>query len=185
LRKLKQLNTLNKKLAINDKVLENINVKLEGFALAFRLRKNLSNQLSFNNMIEIQLAQLAALVPAKEIGRISGQPEPSLENVKAITTRGGKSTRDPPYPNIAGTRQAGKEARPDSTTKPEEDEVAQPDKIPPQEYCDTTLLPFSQHQKKPSMDEQFARFMYVMGDVAPGYLTVEAKAMLRGWAEGP
>ncbi len=112
-------------------------------------------------MIETQLAQLAALVPAKEAGRILGQPKPSLENVKAITTRGGKSTRDPPYSNIAGTRQASKEARSASTTELEENEEVQPDKIPPQEYCDTTLLPFPQHQRKPSVDEQSARFMDV------------------------
>lgn len=92
---------------MNDKVLENINVKLEGFASAFQ------NRLSVNKMIETQLAQLAALVPANEAGRILGQPEPSLENVKAITTRGGKSTRDPPNPNTTGTRQAAKEARPE------------------------------------------------------------------------
>jgi hypothetical protein len=100
----KTTDAINKKLAFNDKVLENINVKLEGFASAFQ------NQLSFNKMIETQLAQLAALVPAKESGRIPGQPEPSLENIKAITMRGGKSTRDLPHPNTTGTKQAGKEA---------------------------------------------------------------------------
>ena len=52
-------------------------------------------------MLQTQLVQLAALVPTNEYGRIPGQPEPSIENAKAITTRGGKSTRDPPYPNTA------------------------------------------------------------------------------------
>lgn len=94
----------NKKLATYDKTLENINVKLEGFSSAFQ------NQLNFNKMIETQLAQLATLVPAKESGRIPGQPEPSIENVKAITTRGGKSTWDPLYPNHVGTKQATEEA---------------------------------------------------------------------------
>ena len=94
----KTTNALSKKMATNDKILENINVKLDGFASAFQ------NQLSFNKMIQTHLAQLAALVPANESGRILKQPEPSVENVKTITTRGGKSTRDPPYPNSAGTR---------------------------------------------------------------------------------
>ncbi len=61
-------------------------------------------------MIETQLAQLASLVPANKTGRIPGQPNSSVENVKAITTRGGKSTRDPPYPNPAGTNGIAKEA---------------------------------------------------------------------------
>nr|AAX96620.1 Transposable element protein, putative [Oryza sativa Japonica Group]ABA92974.1 Zinc knuckle family protein [Oryza sativa Japonica Group] len=78
----KTTDALSKKLAANDKVLENINVKLDGFASAFQ------NQLSFNKMIETQLAQLASLVPANETGRISGQPDSSIENVKAIMTRG-------------------------------------------------------------------------------------------------
>ena len=51
----KTTDAINKKTALNDKVLENINVKLEVFASAFQ------NQLSFNKMIKTQLAQLAAL----------------------------------------------------------------------------------------------------------------------------
>jgi hypothetical protein len=82
----KTTGALSKKLAANDKILENINVKLDGFASAFQ------NQLRFNKMLETQLTQLATLVPANETGRIPGQPEPSIENVKAIITRGGKST---------------------------------------------------------------------------------------------
>jgi hypothetical protein len=77
----KTTDALSKKLAANDKVLVNINVKLYGFTFAFQ------NQLSFNKMIESQLAQLASLVPANESGRIPGQPDSSVENVKAITTR--------------------------------------------------------------------------------------------------
>ena len=61
-------------------------------------------------MIETQLAQLASLVPANETGRIPGQPDSSVENVKAITTRGGKSTHDPLYPNPAETNGIAKEA---------------------------------------------------------------------------
>jgi hypothetical protein len=64
----KTTDALNKKMAAKDKILENINVKLDGFASAFQ------NQLSFNKMIETQLAQLAVLVPANEFRRIPGQP---------------------------------------------------------------------------------------------------------------
>ncbi|XP_052137637.1 uncharacterized protein LOC127756304 [Oryza glaberrima] len=145
----KTTNALSKKLPDNDKVLENINVKLDGFASAFQ------NQLSLNKMIETQLAQLAALVPANEYGRIPGQLESSVENVKAITTKGGKSTRDPPYPNHAGTSSITRGAPSDNTAN----EEVQPKKTVPQEYCDTRLLPFPQRSRKPSVDEQFARFV--------------------------
>jgi hypothetical protein len=49
-------------------------------------------------MLETQLTQLATTVPFAEIGKIPGQPESSLENINTVTTRGGKTTRDPPYP---------------------------------------------------------------------------------------
>ena len=123
-----------------------------GFASTFQ------NQLSFNKMIETQLAQLASLVPANESGRIPGQPDSSIENVKAITTRGGKSTRDPPYPNPAGTSGINKEAPSDNSA----DKEIQPKKALPQEYCDTQLPPFPQRKRKQSVDEQFARFLGVI-----------------------
>jgi hypothetical protein len=115
-------------------------------------------------MIETQLAQLAAFIPANESGRITGQLEHSVKNVKAITMRGGKSTRDPPYPNPAGTRSSSsQEALPNNTAETEE--VAQPKGIVPQEYCDTRLLPFPQRYRKPSVDEQFARFVEVIQNI--------------------
>ena len=48
---------LTKKLAYNDKMLENINSKIEG------LTSSVKNQLSFNIMRETQIAQIAADVP--------------------------------------------------------------------------------------------------------------------------
>jgi uncharacterized coiled-coil protein SlyX len=79
--------SLNKKLAVNEKVLENLNSTIESFTSAMK------NQLSFNKMIETQLAQLAASLPSSESGGISGQPEPTREHVSAISTRWGKSSR--------------------------------------------------------------------------------------------
>jgi hypothetical protein len=52
----------------------------------------LKEQIIFNKKIEVQLAQLASALSFAT----------NLEKVKAITTRGGKSTRDPPYPKGAG-----------------------------------------------------------------------------------
>jgi hypothetical protein len=52
----------------------------------------MKDQLSCNKKIESQLAQLAFALPFAT----------NLEKVNAITTRGGKSTRDPPYPKGTG-----------------------------------------------------------------------------------
>ena len=52
----------------------------------------IKDQLSYNKKIESQLAQLAAALPIAT----------NLEKVNAITTRGGKSTHDPPYPTRIG-----------------------------------------------------------------------------------
>jgi uncharacterized coiled-coil protein SlyX len=85
--------SLNKKLASNEKVLENLNSTIESFTSAMK------NQLSFNKMIETQLAQLAASLPSFESGGISGQPEPTREHVSAISTRWGKPSRVMYAPN--------------------------------------------------------------------------------------
>ena len=55
---------------------------MESFSSAIK------GQLSYNKKIESQLAQLATALPFAT----------NLEKVNAITTRGGKSTRDPLYP---------------------------------------------------------------------------------------
>jgi hypothetical protein len=54
------IDSINKKLHGHDKMLENINAKLDEFSSA------LKNQLSFNKMIETQLAQIAAAIPSYE-----------------------------------------------------------------------------------------------------------------------
>ena len=55
----------------------------------------IKDQLSHNKKIESQLAQLVTTLPFAT----------NLEKVNAITTRGGKSTRDPPYPTRTGKTQ--------------------------------------------------------------------------------
>ena len=68
---------ITKKLSYNDKMFENINSKLEN------LSSSVKNQLSFNKMIETQIAQIAAAIPVNNMGKIQGQPENSLEFVHA------------------------------------------------------------------------------------------------------
>jgi hypothetical protein len=70
--------SINKKLHANDKVLENINAKLEDFSSAIK------NQLSFNKMLETQLAQLAAAIPSFEKDRIPGKPEATMETTNLV-----------------------------------------------------------------------------------------------------
>ena len=72
------LSILQKKLAATDKSMETIYAKMDGFSTAIK------NQLSFNKMLETQLAQQAAATPAAELGKIPGQPESTLESVNVI-----------------------------------------------------------------------------------------------------
>ena len=60
---------LSKKVATNDKILENISNRMDSFAFAIK------NQHSFNKMIESQIAQLEAVVLPSDKGKILGQPK--------------------------------------------------------------------------------------------------------------
>ena len=68
---------LSRKVATNDKILENINNRMDSFASVIK------NQHSFNKIIESQIAQLVAAVPPIDKGKISGQPE-DLEIVNLV-----------------------------------------------------------------------------------------------------
>jgi hypothetical protein len=65
----KLMEGLSKKLASNDRILENINNRMDSFSSAIK------NQHSFNKMIESQIAQLTAAVPPTDKGKILGQQE--------------------------------------------------------------------------------------------------------------
>jgi hypothetical protein len=64
--------SITKKLNAYDKMLENINAKLDEFSSV------LKNQLSFNKMIETQLAQIAVAIPSYEKDRIPSKPEGTM-----------------------------------------------------------------------------------------------------------
>jgi hypothetical protein len=68
---------MSKKIASNDKILENISTRMDTFTFAIK------NQLSFNKMIESQIAQLVAAVPPANKGKISGQQE-DLETTNLV-----------------------------------------------------------------------------------------------------
>jgi hypothetical protein len=62
----------------------------------------MKNQLSFNKLIETQLAQLAASLPSFESCGILEQPEPTREHVSTISTGWGKPSRRTYAPNHVG-----------------------------------------------------------------------------------
>ena len=152
----KQINeNISKKFLANDKILESLASQLEGFSSVIK------NQLSFNKMIETQVAQLASSCPNANMGKLPRQPEvPSKENVNAVTTRGGKSTREPPFPQDAGTRQKAASASHADAEEEEQEEAidsntiaAQEDPVEPtrtsRDYHVTTALPFPEWIRKP------------------------------------
>jgi hypothetical protein len=71
------MDQLSKKIASNDKVLENISTRKDNVASAIK------NQHSFNKMIESQIAQLAAAVPPSDKDKIPGQLE-DLETTNLV-----------------------------------------------------------------------------------------------------
>jgi hypothetical protein len=111
-----------KRLAFNDKILEGISAKMDSFSSA------IEEQMIFNKKIELQLAKLASTLPIAT----------NHEKVKAITTRGDKSTRDPPYPKGAGKTPVIVQAEEEK----EDDEILPQQHELQQDFCDTTLLPF-------------------------------------------
>jgi hypothetical protein len=58
---------ITKKLAYNDKMIENINSKLE------TLSSSVKNQLSFNKIIKTQIAQIVVALPISDSRKIPGQ----------------------------------------------------------------------------------------------------------------
>jgi hypothetical protein len=71
------MESLSWKLSSSDRVLENINNRMDSFS------SSIKNQHSFNKMIEPQIAQLAAAVPPIDEGKILRKPE-DLETTNLV-----------------------------------------------------------------------------------------------------
>ena len=84
----------------------------------------------------------------------------NLEKVNAITTRGGKSTRDPPYPTRIGKTQVVMQEG--EKRNDEIEEVVPQERELQQDFHDTTFLPFPHRNRKAKMDEQFGKFVEVI-----------------------
>ena len=93
-------------------------------------------------MIESKLAQIAAAITVNNEGKIPGQPENSFEKVNAVTTRGGKSTHDPPNPNHKiGKAQGQQEDGPSPSTKTQKDQEEE-EETTSEDFVDTCYLLF-------------------------------------------
>jgi len=126
---------LVKKLSENDQMFVNINTKLGGLTLSVR------DQLAFNKKTELKVAQLASA--AKVV--VSSD---SVENVNAVTTRGGKTTRDPLYPNhkIGRAPRQQEETHAEGLAQPSEESME--DEPTPNNYGVTTMLPFPIRERR-------------------------------------
>ena len=96
----------------------------------------MKDQLSYNKKIELQLAHLAVALPFAT----------NLEKVNAITTRGGKSTCDPPYPTR--TDKTPVVVQEDEKRTNEDEEVGPQEQELQQDFHDTALLPFPHRNRK-------------------------------------
>jgi len=133
-------------------MLEGINSKLENFS------PTVKEQIIFNKKIESQITHLASILSAT-----------NHEQIKGISIRGGKITRDPPYPEgacrpshpVQVDKEAGKNNKekeveaPSPTVDPQEPELTQ-------DFHDTTLLPFPQRRRSTTTDERFSKFVDVI-----------------------
>ena len=137
----------------NDKMLENINSQIK------RLTYAIKNHLSFNKMIETQLAQIATTIPIDSNGKIPAQPKNSCEKVNAVVARGRKSTRDPPNPNHSVGKAKQRQEAEASTTQEEKE---QEEETAPKDFIDTSYLSFPTRNRKQDMDEQFTRFVQMI-----------------------
>jgi hypothetical protein len=141
---------IKEKLATNDRILEDINVKMDSFSAT------IEDQLKFNKKIEEKIKQLAAVLPTTT----------DPEQVRAITTRGGRSTKDPPYPK--GARRAPViplVAKEENNNEIEQDVQPQDtlqDHEMRQNFHDTNYILFPYRIRRPQSDEQFSKFVEVI-----------------------
>ena len=145
----KQINdNIGEKSLANDKILESLAMQLEGF-ISF-----IKNQLSFNELIESKVTQLASSCRNHNTWELPEQPEVNpKENVNAVIVRARQSAQRPHLPQDAGTRRKTvtarntdakdgvlEEANESNTIATQEDPVEPPRTS--RDCHDTTALPF-------------------------------------------
>jgi hypothetical protein len=127
----------------------------------------IQNQLNFNKVLEMRIAQLAAALP-HPTGRDFPQPAlPIKENVKAVITRVGKTMAEPkarskkmgPTDPVEEEEKAEAEVELEPRPEKEEENLG---KALPKDISDTHLLQFPHHAKKHVEDEKFSCFIEVI-----------------------
>jgi hypothetical protein len=116
----------------------------------------IEDQLKFNKKIEEKIKQLAAVLPTAT----------DPEQVRAITTRGGRSTKDPPYPKGARRAPVVPPVAEEENNNEVEQDVQPQDTLQDHEmihnFYDTNYIPFPHRIRRPQSDEQFSKFMEVI-----------------------
>jgi hypothetical protein len=153
---------VGKKLLANDSILESINSKMNNFTVAVQ------NQLNFNKVLEMRIAQLAVALLHPNGRDFPSQPAISIkENVKAVITQSGKTMAEPrakskkmsPTDPVEEEEKVKNEVEAESRLEKEEEKLG---KALPKDINDTHLLSFHCQAKKPVEDEKFSRFMEVI-----------------------
>jgi hypothetical protein len=153
---------VGKKLLANDRILESIDSKMNNFTVAVQ------NQLNFNKVLEMRIAQLATTLPHPNGRDFPGQPAiPIKKNVKAVITRSGKTMAEPKAkpkktsPTDPVEEEEKAEAKVEAEPRPEKEEKNLGNALP-KDISDTHMLPFPHQAKKHVEDEKFSHFMEVI-----------------------
>jgi hypothetical protein len=96
----------------------------------------------------------------------------NLEKVNPITTRGGKSTHDSPYPTRTGRTLVV--VQEEEKKDDEVEEVGPQERELHQDFHDTIFLLFPQRNQKAKMDEQFGKFVEVIQKLYINILFLDA-----------
>jgi hypothetical protein len=116
----------------------------------------IEDQLKFNKKIEEKIKQLAAVLPTAT----------NPEQVRAITTRGGRSTKDSPYPKGARRAPVVPPMVEEENNNEVEQDVQPQDTLQDhemrQKFHDMNYIPFPHRIRRPQSDEQFSKFVEVI-----------------------
>jgi predicted house-cleaning noncanonical NTP pyrophosphatase (MazG superfamily) len=144
---------VGRKLLATDKIMESIDNKMKNFTVAVQ------NQLNFNKVLEMRIAQLAVALSHPNGGDFPSQPSvPIKENVKAVITQSGKtmaehkakSKKMGPTDPVVEEEKAEAEVEGELRPEKEEENLG---KASPKDISDTHLLPFPRQAKKSVEDE--------------------------------
>jgi hypothetical protein len=125
------------------------------------------NQLNFNKVLEMRIAQLATALPHTNGKDFPGQPVvPVKENVKAMITRSGKTMAEPKAKSnkMSPTDPVEEEEKVEAQVeaKPRLEKEENLGKASPKDISDTHLLLFHRQARKPMEDEKFIHFVEVI-----------------------